>query len=76
MCHVLTGGLQFVVVRTRLDSVQGRKAKVSATMETLDKEIIAEAKSVGVISHLRVQADTVAGPLLVRCSSNLSGANS
>lgn len=34
---------QFVVVRTKLDAVKGRKANVSATMETLDGEKVAEA---------------------------------
>lgn len=35
---------QFVVVRTKLDAVKGRKANVSATMETLDGEKVAEAQ--------------------------------
>ncbi|KAI9636278.1 HotDog domain-containing protein [Dioszegia hungarica] len=34
---------QFVVVRTKLDSVNGRKVMVSGTMETLEGEKIAEA---------------------------------
>lgn len=35
---------QFVIVRTKLDSIKGRKAVVSGTMETLDGEKVAEAK--------------------------------
>ena len=35
---------QFVIVRTKLDSVKGRKATVSGTMETLDGEKVAEAR--------------------------------
>jgi len=35
---------QFVVVRTQLDSKQGRKVKVSGYMETLDGERIADAR--------------------------------
>ncbi|GFZ47858.1 hypothetical protein JCM24511_05605 [Saitozyma sp. JCM 24511] len=34
---------QFVMVRTKLESVQGRKVKVSGTMETLDGEVVADA---------------------------------
>lgn len=34
---------QFVVVRTKLDALKGRKANVSATMETLDGEQLATA---------------------------------
>lgn len=34
---------QFIVVRTKLESKQGRKVYVSGTMETLDGERIAEA---------------------------------
>ncbi|KAK1921685.1 HotDog domain-containing protein [Papiliotrema laurentii] len=34
---------QFVIVRTKLDNVKGRKAVVSGTMETLDGEKVAEA---------------------------------
>lgn len=36
---------QFVVVRTQLEHKQGRKVNVSATMETLDGERIAEASA-------------------------------
>lgn len=35
---------QFVVVRTKLVNVKGRKATVSGTMETLDGEVVAQAK--------------------------------
>lgn len=35
---------QFVIVRTKLDDKQGRKIRVSGTMETLDGERIADAK--------------------------------
>jgi hypothetical protein len=31
------------MVRTKLESVQGRKVKVSGTMETLDGEVVADA---------------------------------
>lgn len=34
---------QFVIVRTKLDSVNGRKVNVSGTMETLEGEKVAEA---------------------------------
>lgn len=34
---------QFVIVRTKLDKVSGRKATVSGTMETLDGEKVADA---------------------------------
>jgi hypothetical protein len=42
LAHVLTPR-QFVIVRTKLESVQGRKVKVSGTMETLDGEVVADA---------------------------------
>jgi hypothetical protein len=42
-CNALTPH-QFVIVRTKLESAQGRKAKVSGTMETLDGEKIADAR--------------------------------
>jgi len=35
---------QFVIVRTKLVNINGRKANVSGTMETLDGEIVAQAK--------------------------------
>lgn len=34
---------QFVVLRTKLDTIDGRKARVSGTMETLDGDRLAEA---------------------------------
>ncbi len=35
---------QFVVIRTKLEKVNGRKAAVSGTMETLEGEKVAEAR--------------------------------
>lgn len=37
---------QFVVVKTRLDQKKGRKVVVSGSMETLDGELIADAKAI------------------------------
>ncbi|ORY21291.1 mitochondrion protein [Naematelia encephala] len=36
---------QFVIVRTKIENVNGRKAMVSGTMETLDGDKVAEAKA-------------------------------
>jgi acyl-CoA thioesterase FadM len=35
---------QFVIVRTKLEAVDGRKVRVSGSMETLDGEKVAEAR--------------------------------
>lgn len=35
---------QFVVVRTKMDTQKGRKVTVSGRMETLDGQLIADAK--------------------------------
>ena len=36
-------GIQFVVIRTKFDNVNGRKVNVSGTMEDLDGEVLAMA---------------------------------
>ena len=48
LCILLTrfGGRQFIVVRTELDSVAGRKVNVSGSIESLDGEILATAQYV------------------------------
>ena len=38
------GRVQFVIVRSKLESIQGRKVKVTGTMETLDGDRIADAR--------------------------------
>ena len=57
MKKLIVVGCQFVVLRTKLDKIDGRKVWVKGSMETLDGQIVAESKSV-VSAQYEMMADS------------------